>query len=141
MRAMEATKTLAQDRPEKEVVIAECGELKEGEGDGVEAPADGDVYEDWPQDAEDGVEGGKAAADLKDIGNKHFKVFFFYYYYYSTFSFAFIQKQISHSKNRRRTTPRLSKSTTRLLATSRATSLLRSPLIWLSLSSSMLLLA
>ena len=89
VRTMEATKTLAQDKPEKDVVIANCGELKEGESDGIEVPADGDGYEDFPQDAGDGVDGSKAAGELKEIGNKYFKVFFFFFFFFSFFLFFF----------------------------------------------------
>ena len=40
--------TTTDDRPVDDVIIADCGELKEGEDDGVLPPADGDVYEDAP---------------------------------------------------------------------------------------------
>eukprot|EP00009_Paramoeba_aestuarina_P010108 CAMPEP_0201526506 /NCGR_PEP_ID=MMETSP0161_2-20130828/31993_1 /ASSEMBLY_ACC=CAM_ASM_000251 /TAXON_ID=180227 /ORGANISM="Neoparamoeba aestuarina, Strain SoJaBio B1-5/56/2" /LENGTH=343 /DNA_ID=CAMNT_0047926925 /DNA_START=146 /DNA_END=1177 /DNA_ORIENTATION=- len=73
VRTMEAVKTVPQDKPAEDVIIADCGELKEGEDDGIEVPADGDGYEDWPQDASGEVDGGKAAAELKEIGNKYFK--------------------------------------------------------------------
>ena len=38
----------SNDRPDKDVVIADCGEIPEGADDGVPAPADGDTYEDFP---------------------------------------------------------------------------------------------
>lgn len=38
----------SSDRPLKDVVIADCGEIPEGADDGVPVPTDGDIYEDFP---------------------------------------------------------------------------------------------
>ncbi|RCH78918.1 peptidyl-prolyl cis-trans isomerase cpr6, partial [Rhizopus stolonifer] len=74
-RALESLET-SQDRPLEDAVIANCGELAEGEDDGIPVPADGDDYEEFPDDHE----GPKELADiveiagkLKDIGNQYFK--------------------------------------------------------------------
>lgn len=48
VRAIENNPTGTNDKPIKKVTIVDCGELKEGEDDGVPVPADGDTYEDWP---------------------------------------------------------------------------------------------
>lgn len=47
VRAIENQET-SNDRPLKDVVIADCGEIPEGADDGVPEPADGDIYEDYP---------------------------------------------------------------------------------------------
>jgi len=51
VRAIEAHSTLPGDKPDEDILIADCGELKDGEDDGVGAavPADGDVHEDYPE--------------------------------------------------------------------------------------------
>ncbi|RUP46512.1 putative peptidylprolyl isomerase D [Jimgerdemannia flammicorona] len=56
VRAMENTPKDSSDKPLKRVEIVDCGELKEGEDDGVEAAAaDGDKYEDWPGESLGGM--------------------------------------------------------------------------------------
>ena len=57
----------------QECVIANCGELKEGEQDGVES--DGDELPDFPQDLPktDVVEVLKAADTIKGLGNDYVK--------------------------------------------------------------------
>ena len=72
VREMEHTKT-ASDKPLKDIVIENCGELKEGEDDGIPVPADGDAFEDWPEDAAEDVRKDKAALALKEMGNALFK--------------------------------------------------------------------
>ncbi|RUS27851.1 cyclophilin-like domain-containing protein, partial [Jimgerdemannia flammicorona] len=77
VRAMENTPKDSSDKPLKRVEIVDCGELKEGEDDGVEAAAaDGDKYEDWP-DAYDGPKEDedllRIATECKAIGNEYFK--------------------------------------------------------------------
>jgi peptidyl-prolyl isomerase D len=66
MRAMEFTPTGAQDRPIEDVVISNCGELKEGEDDGIpETDPDGDKYPDWPID----YQGELDVKECIEIGN------------------------------------------------------------------------
>ncbi|CAG8573381.1 2228_t:CDS:2 [Paraglomus occultum] len=75
VRKMESIPTNS-DRPVEDVVIADCGELKEGEDDGVLPPADGDVYEDVPEDAEVELETQtlfNIATSVKTIGSDYFK--------------------------------------------------------------------
>ncbi|RHZ74111.1 hypothetical protein Glove_227g14 [Diversispora epigaea] len=64
------------DRPIKTVKIVDCGELKEGEDDGIAEPADGDIYEDWPEDQSGKLESKELlefARKIKEIGNNYFK--------------------------------------------------------------------
>lgn len=65
------------DKPLEDVVIANCGELAEGEDDGVPIPADGDKYEDFPEDENlDELNNDQLleiATQLKAIGNDYFK--------------------------------------------------------------------
>ncbi|CAG8525647.1 4903_t:CDS:2 [Acaulospora colombiana] len=76
VRTIENNPTGANDKPIKTVKIVDCGELKEGDDFGISEPADGDIYEDWPEDhsgelkPEDYLE---IARKLKEIGNDHFK--------------------------------------------------------------------
>lgn len=72
VRKLENVKTREGDSPLKPCFIEDCGELAEGDDDGIHPPEDGDVYEDWPEDSDKSVDGKKAASDLKEIGNKHF---------------------------------------------------------------------
>ncbi|KAI7883353.1 peptidyl-prolyl cis-trans isomerase D [Lichtheimia hyalospora FSU 10163] len=64
------------DRPNQDVVIADCGEIPEGADDGVPAPTDGDAYEEYPEDYEGPKEDNdlvQIATQLKAIGNDYFK--------------------------------------------------------------------
>lgn len=64
-----------ESKPLEECKIENCGELQEGDDDGVPAPEDGDVYEDWPVDEEkvDTTEERMDAVKLiKQIGNDYF---------------------------------------------------------------------
>ncbi|KAI8374839.1 peptidyl-prolyl cis-trans isomerase D [Blakeslea trispora] len=75
VRALEALET-AQDKPLEDAVIANCGELAEGEDDGIPVHADGDNYEEFPDDHEgpkELVDIVEIAGKLKDIGNDYFK--------------------------------------------------------------------
>ncbi|KAM3579582.1 Peptidyl-prolyl cis-trans isomerase D [Umbelopsis sp. WA50703] len=66
----------SSDKPIKDVVIVNCGELAEGEDDGIPVPADGDKYEEFPDDYEgskEPVDLAKIASELKTIGNDYFK--------------------------------------------------------------------
>ncbi|CAO3645084.1 unnamed protein product [Mucor fragilis] len=67
---------VSNDKPLKDAVITNCGELAEGEDDGIVVNDDGDNYEEFPDDHE----GPKELADiveiagkLKDVGNGYFK--------------------------------------------------------------------
>ncbi|CAG8538267.1 11399_t:CDS:2 [Cetraspora pellucida] len=74
VRAIEAVNT-AGETPVKTITIADCGELKEGEDDGIPQLTDGDVYEDWPED-QGSLEQNELiqiAKKVKDIGNDYFK--------------------------------------------------------------------
>ncbi|EGG20766.1 farnesyl-diphosphate farnesyltransferase [Cavenderia fasciculata] len=68
-----------QDKPLVDVVIADCGELKEGEDDGVpsKVSTDGDNWEDYTAD-ENSVNGDeeyvKVATAIKEVGNQYFKI-------------------------------------------------------------------
>jgi len=81
-RTIENTPTGPNDKPSKDCVIVDCGELKgeEYEKAGEKAPdSTGDPYEDFPEDqkksGEDftGTEIVKIATELKDMGTKFFK--------------------------------------------------------------------
>ncbi|KAM0746401.1 hypothetical protein T439DRAFT_329847 [Meredithblackwellia eburnea MCA 4105] len=71
------TSPVKNDSPTEEILIADCGELKEGEPDGVEKDVHGDGYEEYPSDDEADVQDPKTALkigqELKDIGTKFFK--------------------------------------------------------------------
>ncbi|TKA30660.1 41 kDa peptidyl-prolyl cis-trans isomerase [Salinomyces thailandicus] len=83
IRRVENTTVGENDKPEKECVIQDCGELPEGadvEAFAKKAPdSTGDAYEDFPEDqlaqGEEwkGTDIVKIATDLKDMGNKAFK--------------------------------------------------------------------
>ncbi|KAK4539640.1 cytochrome P450 monooxygenase 41 [Oleoguttula mirabilis] len=83
IRQVESTPVGPSDKPEREIVIVDCGVVPEGtdlEEYTKKAPdTTGDAYEDFPEDqlAKDeewkGTEIVKIATDLKDMGNKAFK--------------------------------------------------------------------
>ncbi|KAK5120676.1 cytochrome P450 monooxygenase 41 [Meristemomyces frigidus] len=83
IRQVENTPVGPSDKPERDVVIVDCGVVPEGanlEEFTKKAPdTTGDAYEDFPEDqlAKDqewkGMEIVKIATDLKDMGNKAFK--------------------------------------------------------------------
>ncbi|CAG8461826.1 7598_t:CDS:2 [Funneliformis mosseae] len=76
VRAIEHLPTGSNDKPTKTVTIADCGELKEGESDGIPAPTDGDSFEDWPEDELGPLTAEKLteiAQTVKNIGNDYFK--------------------------------------------------------------------
>ncbi|KAI8988657.1 peptidyl-prolyl cis-trans isomerase D [Pilobolus umbonatus] len=75
VRELENLETV-EDKPKKDAVIVNCGELAEGEDDGVPVNADGDNYEEYPDDHEGPKEPKdilEIASKLKDIGNNYFK--------------------------------------------------------------------
>lgn len=79
MRQIENIKTQA-DKPVKDVVIANCGQLSADEAATADARAPdayGDEYEDFPEDQPGGPLSAatilKIATDCKDYGNKAFK--------------------------------------------------------------------
>lgn len=66
----------SNDKPLKEAVITNCGELAEGEDDGIPVHEDGDNFEEFPDDHEGPKEPTdilEIATKLKDIGNAYFK--------------------------------------------------------------------
>ncbi|KAG8909905.1 peptidyl-prolyl cis-trans isomerase cpr6, partial [Tulasnella sp. 408] len=81
VRYLERVPCKAGDAPEEAVVIAKSGELAEGEDDGVpEQSADGDKYEDYPEDesSEGDVQANpelciKIAENIKAVGTQLFK--------------------------------------------------------------------
>jgi len=64
VRTMERVPT-SEDRPVKDVVIADCGELQAGEPDGVPVPADGDTLPAYPEDS--GLDFGKFDAVCEQL--------------------------------------------------------------------------
>ncbi|KAK9761113.1 peptidyl-prolyl cis-trans isomerase cpr6 [Basidiobolus ranarum] len=76
IRAIEYTPTDSGDKPASPCVITNCGELKEGEDDGIPEPVDGDKYPYFPDDYEEPKENDdllRIAGELKTIGNNYFK--------------------------------------------------------------------
>lgn len=83
IRQVENTPVGANDKPERDVVIVDCGEVPEGtklEDFTKKAPdTTGDAYEDFPEDQLGegqewkGSDIAKIATDLKEMGNKAFK--------------------------------------------------------------------
>ncbi|KAI8074676.1 peptidyl-prolyl cis-trans isomerase D [Gongronella butleri] len=75
VRLMENQPT-SSDKPLEDVVITDCGEIPEGADDGVQVPADGDAYEDFPEDENPELEPSEIleiAGKIKAIGNDYFK--------------------------------------------------------------------
>ncbi|KAJ3043236.1 peptidyl-prolyl cis-trans isomerase cpr6 [Rhizophlyctis rosea] len=76
VRKIENLPTNSSDRPLQDVVIADCGELAEGQDDGVPVPADGDPYEEYPEDLPSEKEPDellKISGEIKVFGNDLFK--------------------------------------------------------------------
>jgi len=77
MRALEYTETASGDKPVRPCVIEDCGELAEGEDDGVpEIRADGDRWEEYPEDDREvwaPADLLAAAEEIRQLGNKLFK--------------------------------------------------------------------
>ena len=79
MRKVENLPTQGSDKPTKDVVITNCGELTGDEADAADQKAPdptGDGYEDFPEDqakTNTAKETVKIAGDLKEFGNKAFK--------------------------------------------------------------------
>ncbi|KAG5492894.1 hypothetical protein JKF63_01474 [Porcisia hertigi] len=74
VRAVEQTTTGANDKPVLDCVIASCGTLDSLPE--VVAPADGDIYPDYPEDAESPMDDTKsieAGEAIRLLGNAHFK--------------------------------------------------------------------
>ncbi|KAI0366530.1 peptidyl-prolyl cis-trans isomerase Cpr7 [Pilatotrama ljubarskyi] len=83
VRAIENTETASGDVPVEPCVIADCGELSPDDPSLSESStADGDVYEDYPED-QDPIDGKdvaetpeialKIAREVREVGNKLFK--------------------------------------------------------------------
>lgn len=78
VRNIEHTPTGNDDVPVDEVLIADCGEILEGEDDGVAGLfSDGDMYPDWPEDLDDKPSDCAwwitAVESIKSFGNDCFK--------------------------------------------------------------------
>ncbi|CAG8782466.1 18662_t:CDS:2, partial [Acaulospora morrowiae] len=76
VRAIENNPTISNDKPIKDVEIVDCGELKEDENIETTESADGDIYEDWPDDQPEKSEPKELlqiAKKVKEIGNDYFK--------------------------------------------------------------------
>ncbi|RZC11586.1 Peptidyl-prolyl cis-trans isomerase CYP40 isoform A [Glycine soja] len=78
VRSAEHVVTGENDRPTQDVVIVNCGEIAEGEDDGVvNFFKDGDTYPDWPADLDvkpDELSWWMSAVDaIKTLGNEQYK--------------------------------------------------------------------
>eukprot|EP01129_Flabellula_baltica_P005219 TRINITY_DN1872_c0_g1_i2.p1 TRINITY_DN1872_c0_g1~~TRINITY_DN1872_c0_g1_i2.p1 ORF type:complete len:287 (-),score=93.45 TRINITY_DN1872_c0_g1_i2:9-869(-) len=66
-----------QDKPLVDIAIVDCGELAEGEPDGVLEPEDGDLLPNYPEhartDFSDRVEVISIAENIRQLGNDYFK--------------------------------------------------------------------
>lgn len=79
IRSIEHVPIGENDCPTLDVVIADCGEISEGAGDGItNLFNDGDMYPDWPADLDDNSTElswwMNAVDSVKAFGNQHFKV-------------------------------------------------------------------
>ena len=76
VRLMEDT-PCQNDSPQETIVIANCGELKEGEEDGQPVDPNADGYESYPSDDENDTQDPKVvlkiATDIKTRGTDFFK--------------------------------------------------------------------
>ncbi|PHH81070.1 hypothetical protein CDD80_3352 [Ophiocordyceps camponoti-rufipedis] len=79
VRQIENLKVTTGDKPGKEALIADCGQLTGDAAlaaDVTKPDSMGDPYEDFPEDCADGLDAAKVAkiaSDCKDYGNKAFK--------------------------------------------------------------------
>jgi peptidyl-prolyl isomerase D len=81
VRQIENIPTQGSDKPQKDVVVVDCGELDPNAdySEKKEPDSTGDMYEDFPEDAREHdkeftvAEVLKFAGDLKEYGNKAFK--------------------------------------------------------------------
>ncbi|KAI1841183.1 hypothetical protein JX266_012650 [Neoarthrinium moseri] len=81
IRQIENTPTQGGDKPTRDCIIEDCGELTGAaaealDSDSKTADALGDAYEDFPEDSDDKLDAqkvAKIASDCKEFGNKAFK--------------------------------------------------------------------
>lgn len=78
VRSVELGPVGENDRPEQDVVIVDCGEIAEGEDEGViNFFKDGDTFADWPVDLDTKPEELEwwmnAVESIKGFGNEHYK--------------------------------------------------------------------
>ncbi|KAJ6919542.1 peptidyl-prolyl cis-trans isomerase CYP40-like isoform X2 [Populus alba x Populus x berolinensis] len=78
VRSIEHVVTEGGDSPSQETVIVDCGEIPEGEEDGIsDFFKDGDTYPDWPADLDmkpDEISWWMKAVDsIKAFGNEQYK--------------------------------------------------------------------
>ena len=79
VRSVELGPVGENDRPEQDVVIVDCGEIAQGEDEGViNFFGDGDTFADWPVDLDSKPEELEwwmnAVESIKGFGNEHYKV-------------------------------------------------------------------
>ncbi|XP_020212831.1 peptidyl-prolyl cis-trans isomerase CYP40 isoform X2 [Cajanus cajan] len=78
VRSIEHVVTGEDDRPTLDVKIVDCGEIPEGEDDGISNFfKDGDTYPDWPADLDESPNElewwMKSVDSIKTFGNEHYK--------------------------------------------------------------------
>jgi peptidyl-prolyl isomerase D len=76
VRKIENCEKGSNDKPVEPVLIEASGELAPGEDDGIPVRADGDIYEDYPEDYKGSKEPEdllRIAGELKVAGNANFK--------------------------------------------------------------------
>lgn len=83
VRSIEHVTTVEGDSPTQDVIIADCGEIAEGQDDGTtNFFKDGDTFPDWPVDLNEKPEDISwwmdAVDSIKSLGNEQYKVSIFY---------------------------------------------------------------
>ncbi|XP_021821370.1 peptidyl-prolyl cis-trans isomerase CYP40 [Prunus avium] len=78
VRSIEHITTADSDCPNVDVIIADCGEIPEGEDDGVSNLfKDGDIYPDWPADIDESPSDLSwwmtSVESIKAFGNEYYK--------------------------------------------------------------------
>ncbi|KAK6916478.1 Tetratricopeptide repeat 1 [Dillenia turbinata] len=78
VRSIEHVATGDEDVPTLDVIIADCGEIPDGQDDGIcNFFKDGDMYPDWPTDLDENpkeLSWWMSAVDsVKTLGNEHYK--------------------------------------------------------------------
>lgn len=79
VRKIENAPKSSDDKPLQSITISNCGELSEGESDGIEPDSTGDPYEEYPEDSDPSLkleenpkECYQIALKLKEIGGNLF---------------------------------------------------------------------
>ena len=94
VRSIEHVVTEAGDYPSQDTVIVDCGEIPEGEDDGISNFfKDGDTYPDWPADLDtkpDEISWWMKAVDsIKAFGNEEYKVAHVHKWFFLLFQDSF----------------------------------------------------